>query len=476
MERICFPEHGRSSGEILEDLERRRKGDVQWKAGKTWSLVYYLDEAHQDLLRSAYGGFFAENYLNSFVFPSLQQLERDVIRMGAELCRAPEAVGTMTSGGTESILLAVYTYREWARSNRRNRQRRVILAPSTVHPAFEKAAHLLDLELVRVPVRADKSADVAATARLIGPDTLMLVVSSPCYPFGVVDPVAEMGALADRCGLPMHVDACVGGFLLPWAEELGHWATPWDFRVSGVTSISLDVHKLGFAAKGASLILYRNMDWLKHQFFVSTEFPGGVYVSPTMLGTRPGGAIAAAWAAIQHLGAEGYREIVGNLLEAAGRLRRFFSYTPGLEVVGDSRLNLIAFRTVDNQPDIFAVGDFLEKRGWMVDRQQMPPCIHLTVLPSNLPVLAQYEEDVRAALAFARSHPGSVARGNAALYGVMARLPFRGMIGKNVRRLFQDLYQGGESVAEEGPGESWWMGLLNRFMAGVSRRKKRLPA
>lgn len=288
MSTITFPEKGRRPGAIMEELEQLRKGDIRWKAGKTWSLVYYLDDEHDRLLQEAYDAYFSENYLNSFAFPSLQQMEREVVRMAADMLNGPQAVGAMTSGGTESILLAVYTCREWSKQRHRN-GRKEILAPATVHPAFEKAAHLFGLDLVRAPVLPGGEADVEAMARLIGPETLMLVASAPCYPYGIVDPVEKIGALASQHGLPLHVDACVGGFVLPWAERLGYWDAPWDFRAPGVSSVSLDVHKFGFGAKGASLVMYRDMELMKHQFFVSTEFCGGIYVSPTLLGTRPGG-------------------------------------------------------------------------------------------------------------------------------------------------------------------------------------------
>lgn len=469
MSTITFPEKGRLPGAIMEELEQLRREDIRWKAGKTWSLVYYLDEEHDHLLKQAYDAYFSENYLNAFAFPSLQQMEREVVRMAAGMLNNSLAVGAMTSGGTESILLAVYTYREWSRQRHRKGGCE-ILAPATVHPAFEKAAHLFGLRLVRAPILPGGEADVEAMARMIGPETLMLVASTPCYPYGIVDPVEKIGALAAQHDIPLHVDACVGGFVLPWAERLGYWKAPWDFRVQGVSSISLDIHKFGFGAKGASLIMYRDMELMKHQFFVSTEFCGGIYVSPTLLGTRPGGAIAAAWASIRHLGAEGYLTTTRRLMEGAERLRAFFRSTPGLELVGEPRLNLMAFRTQGNKPDIYVIGDFLEERGWMVDRQQRPACIHLTVMPSNLPSIEAYERDVREALSFASEHPEAEKKGNAALYGLMARLPFRGVVGKNVVKLFEDLYR---PEGEKENAEPRWMGAANRLLAAWNRLIKK---
>jgi sphinganine-1-phosphate aldolase len=328
----------------------------------------------------------------------------------------------------------------------------------------------LGLKLVRVPVNENAEIDLNALSRIISQKTLVVVVGAPSYPYGIVDPVEEVAKVTLAHNLPLHVDACVGGFILPWAEKLGYWNTPWDFRVPGVTSISLDIHKFGFSAKGASLIMYRSMDYLRNQFFISTEFRGGVYVSPTILGTRPGGAIAAAWATIQHLGQEGYIENTRKLIEGKKRLQAFFESLPEFELIGEPKLNLLAYRTKGNKPDIFVVADFLEDRGWLVDRQQMPACIHLTVLPSNLPVIENYMQDVRDALEFALANPEAEAKGNAAMYGMMARIPFRGMVEKNLIKLFEKLYQ---PEVEEEPAKlsngSKWLGRMNRLLASSGR-------
>ncbi len=306
MKTLHIPEKGQEPSTILKELKERREADIRWEDGRTWSLVYYLNDEHQYLLQNAYTTYFSENYLNPFAFPSLRQMESEVLEMTASMLHHPKAVGTMSSGGTESIILAMFTYREWARNNKKTSRHKTILAPATVHPAFEKAAHLLGLELKRVPVDNGGQMDTVALKKSIRSDTLVIVAGAPSYPYGIVDPIEEVAAIAQEHHLPLHVDACVGGFILPWAEKLGYWSAPWDFRVPGVTSISLDLHKFGFSAKGASLIMYRSMEYLRNQFFISTEFRGGVYVSPTILGTRPGGAIAAAWATIQHLGQEVY--------------------------------------------------------------------------------------------------------------------------------------------------------------------------
>lgn len=470
MKKFQIPEKGREPSKILKELEERRSEDIHWKEGKTWSLVYYLNEEHQDLLQKAYTTYFSENYLNAFAFPSLKQMESEILSMAANMLNKTDAVGTMSSGGTESIILAMLTYRDWNHHRKNGKHQTEILATATVHPAFEKAAHLLGLKLVRVPVNKNAEIDVNALSRMISQETLVVVVGAPSYPYGIVDPVEEVSKVTLAHNVPLHVDACVGGFILPWAEKLGYWSAPWDFRVSGVTSISLDIHKFGFSAKGASLIMYRSMEYLRNQFFISTEFRGGVYVSPTILGTRPGGAIAAAWATIMHFGQEGYIENTRRLIEGKNRLQDFFESIPEFELVGEPKLNLLAYRTKGNKPDIFVIGDYLEERGWLVDRQQLPACIHLTVLPSNLPAIDNYIHDLREALEFALANPQAEAKGGAAMYGMMARIPFRGMVEKNLVKLFEKLYQPEtDDVPVKLTTKSKWIGKMNRMLAFGNR-------
>jgi glutamate/tyrosine decarboxylase-like PLP-dependent enzyme len=267
--------------------------------------------------------------------------------------------------------------------------------------------------------------------------------------------------------------------MLPWLEKLGHKIPKWDFRVNGVSSISADVHKFGFGAKGASVLAYTGMDYLKHQFILTTDFPGGIYVSPTILGTRPGGPLAAAWAAMKHLGENGYLQLAQQMMDGANKLRRGLESIACIVVVGDPCMNIISYTTRNNRPDIFVVADQLENKGWMVDRQQFPECIHLTVLPTNLPVIDEYLSDLKQAIAFAEAHPEATAKGNAALYGLMARIPFRGMVEKNVVKILEEMYSAGKtptpekepeqkSIADNNPA---WMGRLSRFLSWLKRLK-----
>jgi len=300
------PKHGRAGDELVAELRARQAGDTDWRHGRVFSLVYHASDAHEQLMHRAHSVYASANLLNPMAFGSLKKLEAEIVAMAGSLMHHPGAVGTVTSGGTESILCAMHAYRERARSGlsawKHVLGRPEMVVPTTLHPAFDKAAHYFGIKLVKVRVGKDYRADVAAMEKRIGIKTIAVIASAPQYPHGLVDPIEELGAMAKRHGLPMHVDACVGGFSLPWLEKLGRSIPRWDFRVPGVTSISADIHKFGYAAKGASLLLWRSPDDIRHQIFVATDFPGGIYASPTMIGTRPGGPIAAAWTALQSLG------------------------------------------------------------------------------------------------------------------------------------------------------------------------------
>lgn len=482
-EKIFIPAQGRDKDTILDELSKLHLKDLAWKEGRAWSMVYYVDDAHLDLLTRAYSSFFSENYLNPFAFQSLKKMELEVIQMSINLLNGDENVtGTMTSGGTESIFLAVYTYRERARKLFPHIREPEIVTSSTIHPAFEKAAHILNIKVKKAPIDANMRAQPGELARLMGPNTILIAASAPTYPHGALDPIEEIATLALEKKIPFHVDCCIGGFLLPWVEKLGYPVAPFDFRVSGVTSISADAHKFGYGAKGASVLMYRDMNYLKYQFFITTNWPGGIYASPTLMGSRPGGAIAATWAAMQALGQAGYLQITQEIMQAAQEIKKALCEIPEISILGNPVMNIIAYTTRDNQPDIFVVADQLEQKGWMLDRQQLPNSIHLTVMRQNIPVIDQYITDLKSALNFAKNNPAETTKGNAALYGLMARIPFRGMVEKNVRQIFEDLYNFSttktqeEETANSLPEPAVWMGQLNRFLLWWGRifRKRNL--
>ena len=449
-----IPAHGMDGEEVLAQMRMMREGDADWEGAKTWSLVFHHSDEHTAFLKQAHNAFFDENGLNPMAFKSLKAFESDVVRMTANLLHGDEhVVGTMTSGGTESILLAVKTYRDRARAVMPQIKRPEIVVPESVHVAFDKACAYFDVKLIRVPVNDDYVADVEAMARRTTPNTIALVGSAPCYPFGTVDPIEKLAALAQERGIACHVDACVGGFFLPFLEHLGHDIPVFDYRVPGVTSISADVHKYGYASKGASTITYRRMDYLKHQFFVYTDWSGGVYASPNIPGTRPGGPIAAAWASLHKLGQDGLEANVRAVMEVVQKLKDGIEAIPELAVVGNPPTSLFAYQSTERKVNIYAVGDFLERRGWHVDRQATPPSLHAMVNPNHAAVADQYLADLREAVAYVKAHPDAAMSGSAPSYGLMFKAPLRKMVKKNVLDMMAGMYTADGTMPELGTGD-----------------------
>ena len=416
-----FPAEGRPVDDLVAEMRAGRGEDADWRGGRTFSLVYNAADPELERLHEAVAReYLHENYLNPFAFPSLMRMEREVVAMGADLLHGNPRGGKLTSGGTESLFLAVQVARDHARRQRGIAEPRVVL-PSTAHPALAKACHYLDVAEVRVPVSADGRADLAATAAAVDDRTALVVGSAPCYPYGVVDPIPELAALAAGRGALCHVDACLGGWLLPFLDRLGEPIPPWDLRVEGVTSLSADVHKYGWCFKGASLLLHRDEDLLRLQYFLYDGWPGGLYGSATTAGTRPAAPIAAAWATISHLGMEGYLRLAGQVRDASARLRAGIEAIDGLQVTGDPVPGVLeisaaaatagpAARAGGTMVDLSAVGDVMDDRGWHLDRQQGG--LHAIVSPSHGEVADRFVADLADAVA---THGES--RGVEARYG-----------------------------------------------------------
>ncbi len=337
-----LPETGWDRDEILDTLTTLRTDDARWQDGKTFGMVYdggpELHAVVEDVARL----FLHENALNTGAFPSLARIQSDVVRITADLLHGDDDVsGFMTSGGTESILCAVKAARE------RGREERGITAPEMVvpasaHAAFHKAAHYFGLRVHKVPVRDDWRADVDAMAALVGPDTVLVVGSAPQYPQGVIDPIPELAAVAAEAGASFHTDACMGGFFLPFVEGLGEPVHPWDFRVDGVTTISADLHKLGYAPKGASVVLHRSKALRRYQTFVFDDWLGGFYASPALQGSRPAAPMATAWATLHALGQDGYLRLARATLDARQRMIDGTRAIDGLTVLGEPEAQCLA--------------------------------------------------------------------------------------------------------------------------------------
>jgi sphinganine-1-phosphate aldolase len=391
-----FPEYGRDADELTSLLKEWQGADIDWKGGRAFSLVYNADDpVLEKLQHNVADQFLHENALNPFVYPSLLRMEQEVVAVAAELFGTEPEAGALTSGGTESIFLAVYTAREEAHA--RGVEQPQLLLASTAHPAFTKAAHYLEVEEIRVPVGPDLRADVNAMGEAISDRTALIVGSSPCYPYGVIDTIPEIAALAIEHETLCHVDACLGGWLLPFWEEIGEPVPPWNFSVPGVTSISADIHKYGYCFKGASVVMYRDAKVKRRQHFLFDGWPGGIYGSATTAGTRPAAPIAAAWATIQHLGHDGYLAKARTVRDATQKFLAGVRAIDELEVTGDPDMSLFEFSSRAGADATGAIGDLMDDRGWHLDRQQGG--LHLMVSPGHLAVTDDFVADLNDAVA-----------------------------------------------------------------------------
>ena len=397
MSDTLFPDKGLAWPEIEAALDAFRAGDVDWRRGRASMYVFWASDEVLEITKKAYDRYFSENALGVKAFPSLVRMEDEVVRMAAEILNGDERVcGSMTSGGTESVFLAVKTARDHRRATRPVPGTPNLVLPRSAHPSYYKAAHYMDLDVRQVPTRPDYRADVDAMAEAIDGNTIFLLGSAPGFSIGVYDPIEELGRLALERGLWLHVDACVGGFIARHVRALGYRVPAFDFSVPGVTSISADLHKLGFAAKPASTVLYRDEAYHRHQGFEFDAWPRGVYKAPTFTGTRPGGAIAAAWAVLKFLGAEGYRELARRMMETRERLMDGIRTIPELAPIGDPEIALFAFGSPSL--DVHAVAEGLSGRGWLPGVNAEPPALHLFLAPLHEVMVDDYIADLRAAV------------------------------------------------------------------------------
>lgn len=392
-----FPDAGLSAGAIRDALAAFKEGDVDWRRGRAPMYVFWPGAEAYEVTKDAFVSYFSENALGTRAFPSLVRLEQEVVAMAAEILGGgPDAAGSLTSGGSESIFLAIKTARDHARAGGRLAGQGRLVLPSTAHPAFNKAAHVMDIEVARVPVRADFRADVGAMADAVDDRTIMIVGSAPSFSHGVMDPIEDLGRLALERGLWLHVDACVGGYVAPFARMAGYPVPPFELSVPGVSSISADLHKLGFAAKPASTVLYRSAELYAHQRYRFTDWPRGAYDTPNLTGTRPGGAVAAAWATLKFLGRDGYVDLARQIMGIRADLEAGIREIPHLELIGDPELALFLFGS--REIDINAVADKLEEKGWLVGRNADPPAIHFFLTPIHRQMVDDYLADLRAAV------------------------------------------------------------------------------
>jgi sphinganine-1-phosphate aldolase len=371
---------GLSRDDVFARLDEMKQNDVRWREGRAFTLAYNAGDDVIAVAEEAYRRFSTENALNTDAFPSLRRIQSEVVGIVTDwLEGGTDAAGFMTTGGTESLLLAVKASRERGRREKGIERPNVVL-PASAHAAFEKGCYYFGLESRRVPVGDDWRADVAAMDAAVDDDTVLVVGSAPQYPQGVIDDIPAIAAIADARGINCHVDACMGGVTLTYLARLGHTIPPWNFSVPGVTSISVDLHKFGYTAKGASVIAHRNKALRQYQTFVTDNWLGGIYGSSGVLGTKSGGSMGAAWAVMNYLGDEGYLRLTAAARRATEQLTAAIEARPQLALRARPASTLVAFGAADpSSLDVFAVADALWRRGWYVDRQGPPDSLHCTV-------------------------------------------------------------------------------------------------
>ncbi|MCE2393707.1 aspartate aminotransferase family protein [Candidatus Poribacteria bacterium] len=390
-----LPLHGHNWEKVKAEMEVAQKNDSPWYNEHMFiGGSYFGGEDVVEVANEAYQMYINYNALYATkVFPSLVRYETDIVGALLEMMNAPMgASGSITTGGTESLIMAVKTAHAWAHDHRPGATPAEIVVPHAAHPAFDKTAHLMGIKAVRMTQSPDFRADIKAMERAINDNTIMLTASAPSYPFGVTDSISEIATLAERHGLWLHVDACHGGFIFPFARTLGYSIPDYDFAVPGVTSISVDVHKLGYANKGVSALLLHDASLETYQRYTFEDWPSGVYSTQNLMGSRSGGGLASAWAVLNYLGEAGYLERVGKILDTREQFLDGIRRINGLEIWGEPEAYLIAFGS--NAFDIFAVDEGMVERGWLSSRLLDPPAIHLFLDMSHTSIVAGYLHDL----------------------------------------------------------------------------------
>uniref|UniRef100_A0A669E2Z6 sphinganine-1-phosphate aldolase n=1 Tax=Oreochromis niloticus TaxID=8128 RepID=A0A669E2Z6_ORENI len=440
-----LPSKGLSQAKVMEKIKEydtlsKSSFSPEIPKGLVSGAVYWGDESLTKLLVKVYGDFAWSNPLHPDIFPGVRKMEAEVVRMACTLFHGgPNSCGTVTSGGTESILMACKAYRDMAYE--RGVKHPEILAPVSVHAAFDKAAHYFGMKLVHIPLdKKTMKVDVKAMRRAISKNTAMLVCSAPQFPHGIIDPIEEVAKLAVRYNIPMHVDACLGGFLIVFMAKAGYPLAPFDFRVKGVTSISADTHKYGYAPKGSSVILYSDKKYRQYQYFVAADWQGGIYASPSIAGSRPGGIIAACWATMMYMGENGYVDATRKIVSTARKIKTEIRKIKGVFVFGDPEVSVVAIGSHDF--DIFRLSNALTSKGWNLNTLQYPSSIHIccTVLHTQPGVADHFIRDVKEQVAIIMKNPKEKTTGKGAIYGMAQAIPDRSLVTEISRGFLDCLY------------------------------------
>ncbi|TKX20526.1 sphingosine-1-phosphate lyase [Elsinoe australis] len=451
----ALPAEGWSAEQVKAELQKLGEmKHTRWEDGRVSGAVYHGGKELCELQTDAFNRFGVANPIHPDVFPAVRKMEAEVVAMVLGIFNAPEgSAGVTTSGGSESIIMAVLSAREKAKKERGVSRPEIIL-PETAHTAFRKAAEYFGITIRMVPCPAPGyRASLPHVASLINGNTVLLVGSAPNFPHGIIDDISGLSKLAIKHKLPLHVDCCLGSFLVPYLEKAGYETEMFDFRLPGVTSISVDTHKYGFAPKGNSVVLYRTTQLRKYQYFISPDWSGGVYASPNMAGSRPGALIAGCWASLMNTGESGYvdacHKIVGAAKNIANAIKERDSLKD-LKVMGKPLVSVVAFKS--DTLDIYDIADALSAKGWHLNALQDPPAIHVAV---TLPIVAAQDDlirDLEAVVADEKEKErrrileGKGAKGAkkgdaAALYGVAGSLPDKTIVRELAAGFLDCLYK-----------------------------------
>ncbi|RWS24287.1 Sphingosine-1-phosphate lyase-like protein [Leptotrombidium deliense] len=441
---VEVPRNGYSVDEVVEEVKRYQNlSRIKWQEGRVSGAVYA--NCHNDdlnnLMSTVYSITAYTNPLHADIFPGIRKMEAEVVRMTLSLFNAPEdACGSVTAGGTESILLMCKAYRDYARYVR-GIQNPEMVVPVTAHAAFDKAAQMLSMKIKHVAIDNNSmKVNMNAMRKAINGNVCMLVASAPGFPHGIIDPVSEIAELGLKFSIPVHVDCCLGGFLVPFVEKSGFGELYCDFRVDGVTSISADTHKYGFAPKGSSVIMYSDKKYRHFQFSVQTDWPGGVYASPNVGGSRSGATIATCWASLLYHGFDGYVKATKAILTTTNYLKEELSKIEGIFVYGEPKLSVIAVGS--NRFNILRLSDDLSTKGWNLNPLQFPPGFHIcvTLMHTTPGVANNFIEDVKTLTAEILRNPNVKLKGAAAIYGTAQSIPDRSLVSSLALQYLDSYY------------------------------------
>ena len=421
--RFGFDEHGLGADAVVRELESIASAeDSVWADGRCSGTIYCGDREIYDLIAKAYGHFSYVNVLQRDMCPSQTRFESEIIAMTLDMLhgeaareRGQDPCGVIGSGGSESIISAIYTHREWGRAEKGITAPEMIL-PETAHVAFDKGAHYFGVKVITAPVDPKTTlVDVDFVRKQINRNTVLLVGSAGNYPYGTIDPIGALSDLATLHGIGLHADGCLGGFILPWGEQLGYDIPPFDFRHPGVTTISADTHKYGYGPKGTSVLLFRDKSLRRYLYFARPDWKGGMYASPGMGGSRSGGLIAATWAVMVSLGRQGYLDKARKVFETAFAMQAEVRKQPALRMMGSPTF---CFSFTSDAFDIYHVNDFMKQRGWRFNGQQFPSAIHMCVTgpQTQAGVAERFGVDLAGAVAYAKAPDQPIPR-SGALYG-----------------------------------------------------------